>query len=253
MSLGLEHRLSRISDKRRVYSRKVGDLARGVFLLANNISDCATNRPNCKDFMKNIQFIFLVLVSAAWFAACKVEDPLYCEKNEDCSEYAYCYRQVCVLTACEENNDCLGGRICAKGLCQFDQKCESGQTRCDPASTANMQTCGGDGRWGEATECSAGQLCGGVNPDSCGACNADQQCIDAPSYGSGYICVAGSCVKGNCHNHADCTEGSQTCGGGGVPNHCGGVCKSGQTRCDPASSVKMQTCGNNGQWGTATS
>ena len=41
--------------------------------------------------------------------------------------------------------------------------------------------------------------------DVCSACLQDTDC--STGYGAGHICLAGSCVPGNCHTSADCADG----------------------------------------------
>ncbi len=188
---------------------------------------------------------------------CIKENETCCSGDGDCPGTGFiCIKGSCVKGNCDKNADCLeGGQTCGGGgepnVC--GGVCKFGETRCDPlAPNSQMQTCGDNGQWGEATGCAVGKLCGASSLNSCGACSSDRQCIDASQYGEGFICVKGSCVKGNCHENADCPDG-QICGGGGEPKVCGGVCKPGQTRCDPlAPTLQMQTCDDIGQWKQAT-
>jgi hypothetical protein len=75
------------------------------------------------------------------------------------------------------------------------------------------------GNCATSNDCAAGQLCGQVAKNFCGACTDDSQCKNDGRYGSGYICAAGSCVQGDCHNDGDCSTG-HICGVTS-PNHCG--------------------------------
>ncbi len=61
--------------------------------------------------------------------------------------------------------------------------------------------------------------------------------------------AACSNLPGTCDNDADCSEGSECSNGLCVLKD---ACKPGQTQCDPlAKYSKMQTCGDDGQWGEA--
>jgi hypothetical protein len=69
--------------------------------------------------------------------------------------------------------------------------------------------------------------------DQCNACTDgtdDANC--ATAYGSGYICVGGACVTGNCHQDSDCMPTGEICGVE-TPNTCGTCTADPQCQTDP--------------------
>ncbi len=80
-------------------------------------------------------------------------------------------------------------------------------------------------------DCTAGTICGLSTPNVCGTCTSDGQCRAAGAYGSGYLCISGSCVPGNCRIDTDCTTG-QICGVL-TANTCSGCSSDGQCQSDP--------------------
>jgi alpha-tubulin suppressor-like RCC1 family protein len=60
-------------------------------------------------------------------------------------------------------------------------------------------------------ECVKGELCGDTKAHFCGACQSDEACVGEERYGTGYRCIDGQCLEGDCASSADCAEG-QICG-----------------------------------------
>jgi hypothetical protein len=126
-----------------------------------------------------------------------------------------------------------GGDESARDVVQVDSPvgvCTAGHTRC---TDAGVETCQGDGQWGNPTACS-GQAC--VDGGCSGVCAPGQ----TECNGNG---VATCGPDGEWGTPVSC--GNSTCNGG----QCTGSCAQGQTQC---SGNGVQTCGGNGQWDTPT-
>jgi hypothetical protein len=73
--------------------------------------------------------------------------------------------------------------------------CSPADSACQVASDGNNGLC--DGQTSTCADC--------VDPTD------DSKCASA--YGSGHLCIAGSCVTADCRTNADCTTGKEVCGG----------------------------------------
>ncbi len=80
------------------------------------------------------------------------------------------------------------------------------------------------------SNCTAGQICGLISPNLCGACTTDAQCKASSSYGATSICVSNLCITGDCHTDTDCPTG-QICGLS-APNTCAKCTSDAQCQAD---------------------
>lgn len=145
---------------------------------------------------------------------------------------------------------CAAGQACSNGQCvaACTNECIAGQTRCDPAAPANVQTCGNHDadsctEWGASTACGQGMACSGgsctssctneCNPASYPACsgNAVQSCtlgsdgcydLTSTACSTTQTCISATCVSLCIDDDGQCPagceyEGDDDCG---LPPEC---------------------------------
>jgi hypothetical protein len=137
--------------------------------------------------MGNIQFVFLAMAGIVLLSSCKKEEyPFSCETDEECSEDAYCYEQVCVSGKCQESTGCLGGcRICIQGQCQLEPTDEElcGNRNC--GKVTEIDSCGNSRTVNCGGECFGAQTCGGSGESNmCGCPPPPHAPVETPTWPS---------------------------------------------------------------------
>lgn len=116
--------------------------------------------------------------------------------------------------ACTAGGKCTlaGGKngICVAGVCTACVDTAS-DAACVAAYGANHLCIAGGclpATCRDSRGCTAGQICDS-NTRTCTTCTTDAACrADATAYGAGFICLAGKCEKGDCHDTSlECTAG----------------------------------------------
>jgi hypothetical protein len=150
-----------------------------------------------------------------------------CSSNTDCTD-AYgtnhvCSNGSCFSGTCNDSSQCGGNQLCINHVCTACTAGSTGDAQCVADTTYGaMHIClqgqcvAGDCH-DTSAECTHGQICGLSAAHTCGGCGSgstgDNACKgDTTAYGTGYICLAGGCVQGDCHDTSnDCTAG-KLCG-----------------------------------------
>ena len=171
-----------------------------------------------------------------------------CHTNANCSSGQVCVGNSC--TACTSNAQCGTGQVCLPNGTCTPGNCLTG-ANCTAAQVCKANTCGVCATDGEcistttghganhlcingscvagncraAGDCASGSLICNTSSMLCGACSAgaagDAQC--AAEYNGAFICNGGTCISGNCHSTANCSNGQicnltthtcQACGAG---------------------------------------
>jgi hypothetical protein len=153
-----------------------------------------------------------------------------------------------------DQRSCPGGQFCQEGLCVevCSDICAEGARQC--LSETEWQVCERGARgcltWGEATECSPGEICTGEGV--CAVC-ADE-CVEGLVYcsrtGTPLICAVGAAGCLTWIEWPACAP-PQLCWEGACVDGCTNVCSAGQMRCFGADYqiCMMQPAGCYG-WGT---
>jgi hypothetical protein len=201
-----------------------------------------------------------------------------CQDDPDFGPGARCVGGECVAAECVDDAGCSGGRVCDEGSFECracvdmseDDRCGESAACVDGVCTAGAcnideQCSGPDLCIDHHCGCETSATCdGGLCSDEmlCEACvdpDDDATCRD--EYGPGTLCVAGSCVAGNCRVDGECDAGSiccdnscsgNDCCGTGDDQHCddivpGFVCNAeGSCVCPPATvgTVVVSNSGN---------
>jgi hypothetical protein len=153
-------------------------------------------------------------------------------------------------SACDPGKSCSGMAPNATCALTCADSCSSGQKACMNGQLATC-TLGGNGcrAYGTPVACGARQTCMGAAGSGACTCNADPTCAAA-----GNICTSATSTATCTADAQGCVyqSASSTCTGQGcVSGSCSGVCAPAAMQCVTGSNV-TQTCGTNGQWGTAT-
>jgi hypothetical protein len=179
-----------------------------------------------------------------------------CSSTADCTN-AYGANHVCTGGACVSGNcnteaDCGGNQLCLSNACVACPAGPTGDAQCVTQYGALHICLGGQCLPGNchdtSTDCiGVGQLCGISAAHTCGSCGSgstgDNACKGDTTYGSGDICLTGSCVQGDCHDTStDCTAG-KICGVS-TAHTCGncGAGSTGDTECTNDSRYTGDIC-----------
>ncbi|HVT08784.1 MAG TPA: hypothetical protein VHO67_15105, partial [Polyangia bacterium] len=168
-----------------------------------------------------------------------------CSSNTDCTN-AYgtnhvCSGGSCVSGNCNNSSECGGNQLCINHACTACTNDTAGDNLCKGDSTYGpMHIClAGQCVAGDchdtSADCTGGQICGATVAHVCGSCGSgaagDTACrTNTTAYGTGYICLAGACTQGDCHDTSDdCTAGkvcdasTHTCGSCSSDGQCNGI------------------------------
>lgn len=157
--------------------------------------------------------------------------------GDPCEEGSVCYSGVCVpercvgvvcaagtecrqgACVCTGNEGCPGGRVCKDGACVA---CVDGDddALCGLGKVCFGGACVTDPCWGVVcpegiacfqgscqAECAAARDCSGGRVCRAGACVPCAGPSDDGRCGTGKICVAGVCIRGDCRTRGDCAGG----------------------------------------------
>ncbi len=137
-----------------------------------------------------------------------------CRLASECSLGEACRDGVC--TTCEDSVEC-GGGICDNGTCRTCVA-SSDDALCQSEYGDSSFSCRDDGTCAPTT-CTSGTDCQIIAQvcslqGICVDCTATSECLDdlRGRYGSGTLCVDGSCVEANCADSTGCPEDRPICG-----------------------------------------